>query len=112
MHMILFFLVAITVIASSSASAHGFSFFSKCLTKNIGIRKIQRTFFALHAATIVSKGSAGNNQGGNAGKAAPINPKDNAANISNPNKGTPGTNRQYDQNQGNRGKQLNPNQKK
>lgn len=39
-----------------------------------------------------------------------INPKDNAANMQNPNKGTSGTNRQYDQNQGNRGKQLNPNQ--
>jgi len=34
----------------------------------------------------------------------------NKANISNANKGTAGTNRQYDQNQGNRGKQLNPNQ--
>lgn len=29
----------------------------------------------------------------------------------NANKGSPGTNRIYDQNQGNRGKQLNPNQK-
>lgn len=35
-----------------------------------------------------------------------IAPKDNSANIGNANKGTPGTNRQYDQNQGNRGKQL------
>ena len=35
-----------------------------------------------------------------------IAPKDNSANIKNANKGTPGTNRQYDQNQGNRGKQL------
>lgn len=34
---------------------------------------------------------------------------DNAANIQNPNKGTNGTNKQYDQNQGNRGKQMNPN---
>ncbi|WP_198552603.1 hypothetical protein [Psychromonas sp. MB-3u-54] len=40
-----------------------------------------------------------------------ISPKDNAANIPNSNKGIPGTNRQHDQNQGNRGKQLNPNQK-
>lgn len=35
-----------------------------------------------------------------------IAPKDNSANIGNANKGTPGTNLQYDQNQGNRGKQL------
>ncbi|WP_460576827.1 hypothetical protein [Flavobacterium koreense] len=40
-----------------------------------------------------------------------ITPTNNAANIKNPNFGTIGTNRQYDQNQGNRGKQLNPNQK-
>jgi uncharacterized protein (DUF983 family) len=40
-----------------------------------------------------------------------MNPQDNEANQHNPNKGTPGTNRQYDQVQGNRGKQLNPNQK-
>ena len=33
------------------------------------------------------------------------------ANITNPNKGTKGTNKSYDKNQGNRGKQLNPNQK-
>jgi hypothetical protein len=39
-----------------------------------------------------------------------MKPADNAANIPNQNKGTSGTNRQYDQNQGNRGKQLNPNQ--
>ncbi|MDX1972020.1 MAG: hypothetical protein SFY68_05755 [Candidatus Sumerlaeia bacterium] len=39
-----------------------------------------------------------------------MKPKDNQANISNPNKGTAGTNKQHDQNQGNRGKQLNPNQ--
>lgn len=32
------------------------------------------------------------------------------ADIKNPNKGTPGTNKTHDQNQGNRGKQLNPNQ--
>lgn len=48
------------------------------------------------------------NQGSNQHK--PIKPQDNAANMQNPNKGTSGTNKQYDQNQGNRGKQLNPNQ--
>lgn len=41
-----------------------------------------------------------------------ILPKDNESNIPNPNKGTRGTNKQYSQNQGNRGKQLNPNQEK
>ncbi|WP_199741497.1 hypothetical protein [Helicobacter sp. MIT 05-5293] len=41
-----------------------------------------------------------------------ISPKDNQANMQNANKGTQGTNKQYDQNQGNRGKQLNPNQQK
>ncbi|MCW7552642.1 alpha-amylase [Endozoicomonas gorgoniicola] len=41
-----------------------------------------------------------------------IKPEDNAANMQNANRGSSGTNRQYDQNQGNRGKQLNPNQKK
>jgi len=40
-----------------------------------------------------------------------IKPADNQSNMQNPNKGTAGTNRQYDQNQGNRGKQLNPNKK-
>jgi len=35
-----------------------------------------------------------------------------AADIKNPNKGTSGTNKAYDKNQGNRGKQMNPNQKK
>lgn len=40
-----------------------------------------------------------------------IRPKDNSANINNPNKGNSGTNRQYDQSQGNRGMQLNPNKK-
>lgn len=35
-----------------------------------------------------------------------IAPKDNSANIPNANKGTPGTNRQHDQNEGNRGGQL------
>lgn len=40
-----------------------------------------------------------------------ISPKDNQSNQKNPNKGTPGTNKQYDQAQGNKGKQQNPNQK-
>ena len=44
-------------------------------------------------------------------KNKPIKPADNQANMQNPNKGTAGTNRQYDQNQGNRGEQLNPNKK-
>jgi hypothetical protein len=39
-----------------------------------------------------------------------ITPKQNQANQENANKGSAGTNKQYDQNQGNRGKQLNPNQ--
>lgn len=34
------------------------------------------------------------------------------ADIVNANKGTSGTNKTYDKNQGNRGKQLNPNQQK
>lgn len=34
------------------------------------------------------------------------------ADIKNPNKGTPGTNETHDKNQGDRGKQLNPNQTK
>lgn len=34
------------------------------------------------------------------------------ADIKNANKGTNGTNKTYSKNQGNRGKQLNPNQKK
>lgn len=38
-----------------------------------------------------------------------MKPKNNNANQQNPNKKTSGTNRQYDQNQGNRGKLLNPN---
>ena len=33
------------------------------------------------------------------------------ADIRNPNKGTPGTNKTWDKAQGNRGKQLNPNQR-
>ncbi len=41
-----------------------------------------------------------------------IDPKDNQANQQNPNKGTSGTNKQYDQAKGNTGKQQNPNQKK
>ncbi len=41
-----------------------------------------------------------------------VTPKQNQSNMQNPNKGTSGTNKQYDQNQGNTGKQLNPNQKK
>ncbi|CAJ1892246.1 MULTISPECIES: hypothetical protein [Aeromonas] len=44
-------------------------------------------------------------------KHAPIKPTDNAANMQNKNAGSPGTNRQYDQNQGNRGKDMNPNRK-
>ena len=40
-----------------------------------------------------------------------IKPANNAANMQNANKGTSGTNRHYDQNQGNRGKQMNPNRK-
>jgi hypothetical protein len=39
-----------------------------------------------------------------------ISPKDNQSNQQNPNKGNPGTNKQYSQNEGNRGKQMNPNQ--
>ncbi|CAG9297562.1 hypothetical protein [Celerinatantimonas diazotrophica] len=39
-----------------------------------------------------------------------ITPQNNSANTQNPNKGSSGTNRQYDQNQGNIGKQKNPNQ--
>lgn len=38
-----------------------------------------------------------------------IKPEDNAANQKNANKGTPGTNREYDQAQGNKGKQKNLN---
>lgn len=43
-------------------------------------------------------------------KSKPISPKDNSANMPNANKGTIGTNRQHDQNQGNRGRQLACNQ--
>ena len=40
-----------------------------------------------------------------------IRPSNNRANQQNPNKGSSGTNRQHDQARGNRGKQMNPNQK-
>jgi hypothetical protein len=39
-----------------------------------------------------------------------ITPAGNRSNIPNGNKGTAGQNRQHAQNQGNRGKQMNPNQ--
>ena len=39
-----------------------------------------------------------------------IAPKDNSSKMENANKGSPGTNRQHDQNQANRGKQLAENQ--
>ena len=41
----------------------------------------------------------------------PIKPEDNRSNMQNKNAGSPGTNRQFDQNQGNRGKDMNPNRK-
>ena len=41
-----------------------------------------------------------------------IKVQDNISNMKNANKGTSGTNRQYDQVQGNRGKQLNSKEKK
>lgn len=41
-----------------------------------------------------------------------INPKDNSSNQQNANKGTSGTNKQFDKAQGNRGKQLSSNRKK
>jgi hypothetical protein len=41
-----------------------------------------------------------------------IKPQDNTANQTNANKGTTGTNRQYDQAQGNRGKQIQQKNKK
>jgi len=40
-----------------------------------------------------------------------MKPSDNQTNQRNRNKGTSGTNRQFDQGQGNRGKQKNPNYK-
>lgn len=45
------------------------------------------------------------------GKSRPAG-KNHAADIKNANKGSHGTNITYDKNQGNRGKQLNPNQRK
>jgi hypothetical protein len=39
-----------------------------------------------------------------------LQPEQNSSNQQNANKGTSGTNTQYDKGQGNRGKQLNPNQ--
>jgi hypothetical protein len=39
-----------------------------------------------------------------------VKPQDNNANVKNANLGNVGTNKQFDQAQGNRGKQLNPNQ--
>ncbi len=39
-----------------------------------------------------------------------VTPEDNAANIQNPNKGNSGVNKQNAKNEGNRGKQMNPNQ--
>ena len=44
--------------------------------------------------------------------AKPTKPADNRSNQQNINKGQKGTNTQYDKAQGNRGKQLNPNQPK
>ena len=41
-----------------------------------------------------------------------ITPEQNSANTQNANIGTSGTNKQFAQNQGNRGKQMNPNQSK
>lgn len=41
-----------------------------------------------------------------------IAPANNQANMKNANKGTSGVNKQYAQVHGNRGKQMNPNQKK
>ena len=101
----IFFVIALIV----SASARQLSFFSNKIALNN--KKVHQSPFALYAKAPSNDGNS--NAAGKSGKATkPINPADNAANISNPNKGTPGTNRQYDQNQGNRGKQLNPNQKK
>ena len=44
-------------------------------------------------------------------KAKKVSPSDNSANQQNPNKGTSGTNKAYDQAQGNRGTQQNSNKK-
>lgn len=95
------FVIALLV---SAVSAQRTFFFTNAILLNKNIHPC-RYPFTLYAKTP-------NNAAGKSGKATPINPKDNEANISNPNKGTAGTNKQYDQNQGNRGKQLNPNQKK
>lgn len=38
-------------------------------------------------------------------------PSDNSANQQNPNKGSSGTNKEYDKAEGNRGGQMNPNRK-
>lgn len=43
--------------------------------------------------------------------AKPTKKSNHPADIQNRNKGTKGTNKTYDKNQGNRGKQLDPNQK-
>ena len=40
------------------------------------------------------------------------NNNDHKSNVKNPNKGTSGTNKDYDKAQGNRGKQKDPNRKK
>ena len=40
-----------------------------------------------------------------------VTPKDNRANMQNPNKGSDSKNKQYDKAQGNRGEQMNPNRK-
>lgn len=40
-----------------------------------------------------------------------ITPEQNASNMQNANKGSKGTNKQYDKSQGNKGKQMNPNHK-
>ena len=47
----------------------------------------------------------------NAKQVKRVSPKNNHANIKNANKGTKGTNKQYAKKHGNRGKQLNPNNK-
>ena len=46
--------------------------------------------------------------GGEATTSHMTSPRDNSANKQNANKGTTGTNKAYDKNQGNRGWQLNP----
>ncbi|MCK5599338.1 hypothetical protein KAI78_06910 [bacterium] len=44
-------------------------------------------------------------------KSKGVTSKNNQANIKNANRGAKGTNKQYSKSHGNRGKQLNPNQK-